>query len=156
MSGIEARAGPRFQAQPLVTAPLRFFEDVLEHRCRNTFAQMRLRGAHRLYFSVFAVEFLQGAAAVQFVVLPERPERDIGRSEAIQVQGMDALRRRMIGHALQVLVEKSDNPLVLKIAGDNFHTRIIATVLRGLKPGTGPSESTYKALVNLFSTPTFT
>ena len=52
------------------------------------------------------IEFLQRAATEQFVARPGRPECDLGASQSVEVEGMDAFRWRDAAHAPQVLLEQ--------------------------------------------------
>lgn len=81
------------QLQRVVAPSGRLPLDVLEHSGTDPLPPMRFGGAHGFHLAGPGFELLQGTAPHQVVALPHRPERDLGRAQRGQVQGMHALER---------------------------------------------------------------
>lgn len=84
------RAG--FEADPGISPPYPFGDDVPEHEAGNTPAPCFLKRMHRLYLAVGGTDLLQRAAPDQRLPVMHAPEADVGRAQSIQVQGMTGLR----------------------------------------------------------------
>ena len=66
----------------------------------------RPSGAHRLDLSVPRVQLLEGATPHELAVVPSGPEGDLRRPQLIEIERIDALRRRDPAHVLEVLAEQ--------------------------------------------------
>ena len=74
-------------------------------------------------------ELLQCDAAQKLVAVPQRPERDVRRLETLNVECMDTLGRRVIRHALQVLVEQRDDIRLVQAAPGDIHSCAISSAV---------------------------
>ena len=114
---------PGFQTQAPVAAKLRFFNDVRQQRICHTFSQMRRRCSHRLDLGLLRIELFQRTTAQQLTIFPSRPERDARLTQRVNVQCMNARRRRVQRHVLQVLLQELLNLRAGQVVGLDVHLK---------------------------------
>jgi hypothetical protein len=98
------RAG--LETEPGESHALGFGDDVLQEQGGDPAPLVRWPGAHRLNLGVARVQPLDRAAADHGVTVHDRPERDLGLAQAVEIESMLARRGRDGPHLLDVLVEE--------------------------------------------------
>ena len=86
------------------------------------------------------IEFLQRAATEQFFARPDRPESDLWPTQAVEVECVNAFRRRDAAHASQVFLEQFADLGTGQVVAPDVHR------------AQGSSEAAYAAAAIMSST----
>jgi hypothetical protein len=111
----ERGGGAGFEAEAPIATTFRFIDDVPQQRRGDALAQMSRHRAHRLDLAVRVVERLQRTASEKLGPVPRTPERDVRLAQALEIQRVNALRRRVQGDAAQVQLQQLDDRVAAQI-----------------------------------------
>jgi hypothetical protein len=70
---------------------------------------MRACGSHRFNLSVLGGQRFERSAARQMIAIPDRPEGNVGLTQARKIQDMAALRGRHATHRRKMLLKQRDD-----------------------------------------------
>ena len=81
-------------------------EKMAEHRRADAAAERFGHGAHRLDLCMIAGQRLERSDAEQVTILPDSPEADVRRGQAVRREDVTCTRRRIAAHLRKVEVEQ--------------------------------------------------
>ena len=121
LSRLEGVCRTSLEAQKIVRPVVSHFNDMGQDRPPGADAAMRCRRSHGFYFAMLWPQLLERTASQQQRAFPRRPECNVRCAKLVQVQCMNAFRRRKFVHALQVFIQQQMNCRMGQIIGLNFH-----------------------------------
>jgi hypothetical protein len=109
LSRLKRLHGTRLQTQAKIPARFRYLKDVGQDGASRTPTPKRDRSAHRLDFTMLAIELPERPAAMQYRTIPGSPEGNLGLAQMFNVKRVNALSGRKVVHVLQVFFQQCMN-----------------------------------------------
>lgn len=115
------RAG--LEAETRVAAASRLIHNVPQHQFADTLPAERRSGPHRFDLAVIGAKLLQRSTAHKPAAVPDAPKSDLRPAQAIEVECMHALRRRLLMHLAKMIRKQLRHLLAGKIVGFDRESR---------------------------------
>src|SRR6516165_4370425 len=115
---------PGLEAQARHAVSSRSCNDVVQYRTARSLPAHGLGYVHRLDLAVLLRQAFERPEPQERLIVPDRPETDVGRLQAADVQRVRTSGRRLCSGRAQMDMQEAGNAWVAQVALDEAHHRV--------------------------------